>query len=321
MIHAIFIPLFAGLALFLFGMKVMEIALHRLSGAYLARSLRRFTSSPWRGLLCGTGVTALLQSSSAITVITIGFVNAGILTFPQTLGIILGTNIGTCITTELIALQINHAALPILIAAFFVWILSWLVPGGAYRSPAAARRMNAIRWLAMAVCGFSCVLLGIEVMKSIVPALQSRGLFAWFVEQSQRSLFWGVVAGAAVTAVIHSSAAAIAMTMGLASVEAISVDLGIAIILGANVGTCVTAFIAGIGSSKYGQYVAWFHIMLNVFGTALFFPLIPLLREASALIGSSPSGQLAHAQTLFNIACSLLVLPLCYLPILNKKRT
>jgi phosphate:Na+ symporter len=161
-------------------------------------------------------------------------------------------------------------------------------------------------------------MLGVEVMQTIVPELQSRGLFAWFVEQSQRSLLWGVLAGAAITALIHSSTAVIAMTMGLAAVQAVPVELGIAIVLGANVGTCATALIASIGGSRSGRFVAWAHITLNVGGALLFLPLLSLLHQASALLSDSPSGQIAHAQTLFNIACSLIALPLCYLPAISN---
>lgn len=255
MLTTILLPLVTGLIIFLAGMKIMELAMHNWAGPYLDRALERFTRTPLRGMLAGTGLTAVLQSSSAITVITIGLVNAGIMSFPRTLGIILGTNIGTCLTTELIGLNINHYALPLLLIAAAVWLAGWTLPREGGRFPRLARRLLQLRYLSLAACGFACVLLGMEVMQAIVPALQSRGLFAWFVEQSQRSLLWGIVAGAVLTAVIQSSAATIAITMGLAAVQAISVELGIAITLGANIGTCTTAFIAAIGGSKYGQPV------------------------------------------------------------------
>lgn len=317
MIAQIVVPLSIGLCIFLTGMKVMELALHQWAGSFLTGLVERFTRTPLRGLLIGTGITAALQSSSAITVITIGLVNAGIMTFPKTLGIILGTNIGTCITTELIGLNLTKLAWPLLIAAGTVWLGS-LAAGGSARSFRLRRFIHHVRSLSLAVCGFAAVMLGVEVMQTIVPALQTRGLFGWFVEQAQRSVLWGVIAGAVLTAIIHSSAATIAMTMGLAAVEAIPVELGIAIVLGANVGTCVTALIAGIGGSRSGQFVAWSHIALNVGGALLFLPLLPLLHHASALLSANPSGQIAHAQTIFNIVCSLLALPICYLPALQR---
>lgn len=319
MFSLIVLPLLIGLALFLFGMKLMELALHQWAGPYLKSLLERFTRTPWRGMLTGTGLTAILQSSSAITVITIGLVNAGIVTFPQTLGIILGTNIGTCITTELIGLPINHLGLPLLLSAAAAWFISLGISPLLHKK-VPVHWIYAFRCIFLSATGFACVLIGMEVMQTIVPAMHSRGLFVWFLERSQRSLLWGVLAGACLTAVIQSSTAAIAITMGLASVQAISVDLGIAIIIGANIGTCTTAFIASIGGSKYGQYVAWFHTFLNIGGSILFFPLIPVLHEVSSWLATKPAGQLAHAQTLYNIASSLIALPFCYLRFFKATR-
>lgn len=315
------IPLIIGLAIFLFGMKIMELALHYWAGAYLKKILKQFTETPLRGMIAGTGLTAILQSSSAITVITIGLVNAGMLTFPRTLGIILGTNIGSVLTTELIGMNINHLSIPILIFSITIWLLSWLFPAKLFLGMNSIFRwLHGIRYLSMAVGGFAFVLIGIEVMQSIVPALQSRGLLTWFLEQSQQSLLWGILAGAILTAIIQSSAATIAMAMGLASVQVFTVDVGIAIILGANIGTCATAFIASIGGSRSGQFVAWSHMILNVGGALLFFPLIPLLYEVSTWLSSNPSGQLAHAQTIYNVLCSLIALPICYLEVIRRMR-
>lgn len=319
MLQHIVLPLLVGLGVFLTGMKVMELALHQWAGPYLSRLIERFTRTPLRGLLIGTGVTAVLQSSSAITVICIGLVNTGLMTFPRTLGLILGTNIGTCLTTELIGLNLTRLALPVLLGAAAVWLGTLaLVPIRSFRT---RRWLHSVRCLSLAACGFAAVMLGVEVMQTIVPELQSRGLFAWFVDHAQRSILWGVFAGMIVTALIHSSAAVIAMTMGLASVQVVPVEVGIAIVLGANVGTCVTALIASIGASRSGRFVAWSHIALNVGGAALFLPLLPLLHQASVLLSESPSGQIAHAQTLFNIVSSLLALPLCYLPVFNNRRS
>jgi phosphate:Na+ symporter len=318
MITQIILPMLVGLGIFLTGMKVMELALHQWAGSYLTGLVERFTRTPLRGMLIGTGVTAALQSSSAITVITIGLVNARIMTFPKTLGIILGSNIGTCITTELIGLNLTKLAFPLLLASSSVWLTTLFPWPIVSRRMRFHRMLHHIRSLSLAVSGFASVMLGVEVMQTIVPALQSRGLFGWFVEQAQRSILWGVIAGAVLTAIIHSSAATIAMTMGLAAVDAIPVELGIAIVLGANVGTCATALLAAIGGSKNGQFVAWSHIALNVGGALLFLPLLPLLHESSALLAANPSGQIAHAQTIFNVVCSIIALPVCYLPVLRR---
>lgn len=309
-------PLCMGLLVFLFGMKLMEFALFQWTGSWLKAVLRRMTRSPLRGLLVGTGTTALLQSSSAVSVITIGFVNAGILTFPQTLGIILGTNIGSCITTELIGLKMGGNVTPALLLSSTVWLLTWIP---RLRSLAAvSKAMLAIRGISLSIAGFCFILLGIQFMQAIVPYLQEHGLLSWFIEHAQRSLLWGIIAGAILTAVIHSSAAAIAMTMGLAALSMIPVPLGIAIVLGANIGTCATALVASIGGSRFGQYVAYSHILLNIGGAILFYPFITQLHALSAIFTGEPSSQIAHAQTLFNLISSMLALPLCYLSVLRR---
>ena len=313
------LPLLLGLSVFLTGMKVMELALHQWAGSYLISLVERFTRTPLRGMLVGTGVTMVLQSSSAITVLTIGLVNAGIMTFPRTLGIILGTNIGTCITTELIGLNITSMGLPLIIMSAGVWIAALLPAIGRDQLPVALHRiLHHIRSLSLAAAGFGSILLGVEVMQSVVPALQSRGLFGWFIDQAQRNAVWGVMAGAVLTAIIQSGTATIAMAMGLATVDAIPVELGIAIVLGANIGTCLTAFLASIGGTKSGVLVAWSHIILNAGGVLLFLPFLPQLHFVSELMANSPSEQIARAQTVFNIVCSLIALPICYLPAMNK---
>nr|WP_150960037.1 Na/Pi symporter [Aneurinibacillus sp. XH2] len=315
MFTTIFIPMALGLAVFLLGMKVMEAALHQWAGQYLKTLLERFTKTPLRGMIASTGITAAMQSSTAVTVITIGLVNAGLMRFPQTLGIILGTNIGTCLTTELIGLNLHKHSLSIFMVSLVIWLSTFVLPDlPAY--PQLWKRH--VRNGALAVVGFSCILLGLEVMQSIIPHLRSRGLFAWFVQQSQSSLLWAMIAGAILTAIIHSGVLTITMAMSLASVQVISLDVGIAIIIGANVGTCVTALIASIGGSRYGGYVAWTHILLNVGGALLFYPLIGALGTIVSWMADSPSLQVARAQTIFNIACSLIALPLCYTPLIRR---
>ncbi|OPA78397.1 sodium:phosphate symporter [Paenibacillus selenitireducens] len=322
MFGSIVFPLLYGLSLFLFGMKLMELALNLWAGPYLTRAIAVSTKTPLRGLLFSTGITALLQSSTAVTVITMGLVNAGLLPFARSLGIILGSNIGTCLTTELIGLNINQYALPLMAGSVSIWALTVLL--AEYRPHVLHGIMDWLRpaqFLSLAVFGFALILFGIEEMKSIAPALQERGLFNWFLEQSAQSMLWGLAAGACITAIIHSSAAMIGLTMGLAAMGAIPVELGIAIVIGSNVGTCVTALIASLGGSRSGSYVAWTHIVLNVGGAILFYPLLAQLHTIAGWMTPDPSAQIAHAQTIFNIASSLLALPFCYLPVWNRMRT
>jgi phosphate:Na+ symporter len=314
MIHTILIPMLLGFAVFLCGMKLMELALHRLAGPYLTKIMEKSTATPLHGLAVGTATTAFLQSSTAVTVLAIGMVNARLLTFPRTLGIILGTNIGTCLTTELIGLNLNRLSLPLLIASICLWLVTAAL--GELRLIPALRNirwLGTVRFGSIAICGFALLLCGIMMMQAVGPAVQQSPMFAWFLGKADDSLWWGLAAGAVLTAAVHSSAAVIGLLMGFVSLGAMPLELGVAAVIGANVGTCATALLASLGGSKAGLYVACAHIALNVGGALLFMPFIRELGAAAAWFGHSPASQIAHAQTIFNIASSLLALPLCYI--------
>lgn len=317
----IVLPMLLGFAIFMAGMKLMELALHRWAGPYLRAILERATATPLHGLATGTAITAVLQSSTAVTVMTIGLVNARLMSFPRSLGLILGTNIGTCLTTELIGLNINHIAVPLMAVSILGWLSSVLLHEANPwydRSRPEPGWLVPLRFGSLALFGFGLLLLGMTVMQSIAPAVEATDMFAWFIDRAGTSVLWGLAAGAILTAAVHSSAAVIGMMMGLASFGAMPVEIGIAAVLGANVGTCVTAMLASVGGSRGGQFVAWSHLLLNVGGCLLFAPLIDLLTLASGWFAASPASQIAHAQTIFNIACSLLALPVCYLPLWSR---
>lgn len=319
MFQSILIPICYGLAIFLFGMKVMEIALARWAGPFLTSFLRKATASPLKGMGFSTIITAILQSSTAVTVLTMGLVNAGLLTYARTLGIILGSNIGTCLTTELIGLQLGQIAAPLLLLSVTIWAIAVIMND---RNIWKLRRFNPlfepIQYISLAVAGFALVMFGIRVMQSIGPTLDTYGVFGWFIEHASHNVLWGIAAGACLTALIHSSAAVIGLAMGLASSGALPVEVGIAIVLGSNVGTCVTAVIAAAGSTTAGKFVAWTHVVLNVGGAVLFMPFIKQLHQVSAWLSSDLGSQIAHSQTIFNILCSLIALPLCYLPLWKR---
>ncbi|MBM7565632.1 Na/Pi cotransporter family protein [Paenibacillus sacheonensis] len=323
MLYAIALPMLGGFVLFLSGMRTMESALQRSVGRRLHRILARFTSTPLHGLAVGTAATAVLQSSTAVTVMSIGMVNAGLLTFPRTLGIVLGTNIGTCLTTELIGLNLGKHGLPLLAFSIGLWLLTAVFgemgfAGSRTDGTGMARMLAPLRTWAVVTGGFALLLIGIRMMQSIAPAVRSTAFFDAFLSRADASVFWGLAAGIMLTAAIHSSAAVIGIVMGLAETGAMPVEVGVAIVLGANVGTCVTAVIAALGGTRSGRFVAWSHVLLNLGGAALFAPFAPQLGAAAAWLSSSPASQIAHAQTLFNVACSLLALPLCYHPRIRR---
>lgn len=337
MLTTIILPLLVGVCVFMTGMKIMELALQQWAGPSLSRVLQSFTKTPVRGLITGMIMTALLQSSGAVTVLTISMVNAGIMSFGSTLGIILGTNIGTCLTTELLGLNISSYGVPLLLVSSAIWMASWMAGplpqtiGTSGNRKAALAYTHAgqsvppqenqtgtrgwiriIRFGSLAAAGFALVLMGIRIMQSVGPALQNQGMFSWFMEHAEQSLIWGVLAGAAITALIHSSTAVIALAMGLATTNTVSPELGMAVMLGANIGTCSTAWLASLGGTRAGSFVAWAHIILNLCGAILFYPFLRELHQFVSWMTDDPSAQIARSQTVFNIVCSVLALPLCY---------
>ncbi|WP_141506079.1 Na/Pi cotransporter family protein [Paenibacillus luteus] len=319
MIDSILIPMLLGFAVFMCGMKLMELALHRLAGPFLTGVLERSTATPIHGLAIGTVTTAFLQSSTAVTVLAIGMVNAGLLTFPRTLGIILGTNIGTCITTELIGLNLNKLAIPLLAVSLAIWIATAML--GELRIVPALRNtrwLDPLRSSSVVLCGFALLLTGMGMMQGVGPAVQDSPFFSWFLDKAGENLWWGLAAGAVLTAAVHSSAAVIGIIMGFVSVGAMPIELGIAVVLGANIGTCATALLASIGGTKAGQYVAWSHVVLNAGGALLFMPFVGELTTLSEWISATAAGQIAHTQTIFNVLSSLIALPFCYLGIFRR---
>ncbi|MBP1930517.1 Na/Pi symporter [Ammoniphilus resinae] len=289
----IVIPFAVGISIFLFGMQLMNIGLNNLAANKLKEILTRFTKTPFHGFLTGTVITMIMQSSSAVSVITIGLTNARLLTFPQTIGIILGTNIGTTITTQIIALNIYEYSLPLFLIGAILWFLPW----------------HAFRCLGLTLAGFGCIFIGMEGMQFIANPIQETGIFRYLVDLGSENSVIGVLIGTAITAAIQSSTATTAITMSFISEQIIPLSMGIAIVLGSNVGTCMTAWIASFGGTISAVRVAWSHIILNLVGVLLFVPLISILASAATMITHNPSAQVAHAQTIFNVICSLAVLP------------
>ncbi|QMV40442.1 Na/Pi cotransporter family protein [Cohnella cholangitidis] len=315
MIASFIFPSLLGFALLLSGMKVMETSLQQWAGRKLSNWVSRSTETPLRGFVVGTAASALLQSSTAVTVLTIGFVNAGWLTLSRSFGIILGTNVGTCFTTELMSLQLHRYGEPLLVAGAFGWMITFVL--NEMRDASSAPRWGTtLRYVSVAVGGFGLLLVGFKLLQGMGPALRENELFEALMRHTDEYLLWGVLGGAALTALVHSSAAVIAMCMGLAATGAISPEAGVAIVLGANIGTCFTGLVASLGGGPGGRFVALSQLVLNAGGALLFYPLIGILHAAAAYISpGDPSAQIAHAQTIFNVLCSVIALPIAYLPV------
>ncbi len=289
----VIIPLATGLTLFLFGMQMMRLGLNRLSGDFLQYFLYRFTKTPFHGFFTGTIATLLLQSSSAVTVISIGLINANLITFYQSIGIVLGTNLGTVVTAEIIALNAGKLAVPLLLIA----ILFVLIPNEKHRS------------IGLFIGGFSIIFLGMDALQMIASPIQRSSFFQMMIAQQEQQIIIGLFFGMVVTAIIQSSSAMTVMTMSMMYYQGIPLAFGIAIILGSNIGTCITAVIASIGGSVGGKQIATAHILLNVLGVLLFFPIITPFSHFVEALTAYPPAQIAHAQLIFNMTSSLMVLP------------
>ncbi|MGY6212374.1 Na/Pi symporter [Cytobacillus firmus] len=284
---------FLLIGLFIYGMTLLRSGLFNLSAGSLKNWLAVVTNSPWKGTVMGTIVTAVLQSSSAVMIITIGMVSARMLTFPQTIGIILGTNIGTTFTTELITFNIE----------------SYIVPLAAAGSILAVMRNKSLRSSGLALLGLSAVFAAMRGFEYLAGSVKDNDMVNHWLLTLDGNYLFAVAAGIVLTAIIQSSTATTGIIMGFLTAGAMDLDTGIAIMLGSNIGTCVDAYLASIGSGKEAKLTAFAHIWLNCLGVAAFYPFIHVLAVAGESAASSPDVQLAHISVLFNVISSLLVLP------------
>ncbi|SFJ09176.1 Na/Pi cotransporter family protein [Thermoflavimicrobium dichotomicum] len=290
----ILFPFTIGLIVFLYGLNKMRTGFETLAGENLKGILLRFTKTPFRGFITGTITTALLQSSTAVTVLTIGFVHAGLISFTHSIGIILGTNIGTTVTTQILALNIEDFAVPFIVIGIILRLMTW----------------KNVRPLGFIISGFGFLFLGIEIIQWLIQPLKERGWIDLLIENSGNPIISGILVGAIITALIHSSSATIAITMGFYASNLVTLPFAIAVIYGSNVGTCVTGMIAAIQTNIHAKRVAIAHLILNIAGVVLFAPLIPVYIDWIPYLSDSPTTQIAHVQTLFNVICSLFVLPI-----------
>lgn len=281
------------IAIFIFGITILRIGLQNLSQNRLKEILMKMTDTPIKGLITGTIVTAILQSSSAVMVMTVGLVACGLLTFKQSIGIILGTNIGTCFTAELIAFRITDAVIPLLIIGI---VLLGIKKHIAY-------------CIGCVSFGLGCIFVAMEGLESLAYPIASIPIAHNFLELTNDSHFIAIGVGTLLSALIQSSTATTAIAMGFMSESVLALPAGIGIILGANIGTCFTAFLASIGSNHSAKLVAFAHIWLNIIGVIFFIPLIGWLSSITIQLTSIPSLQLAHAGTIFNLLSSIAVLP------------
>ena len=294
----------AGLALFLFGMHQMTKSLSALSDGTLQKKLSALTKSKIRGVLSGICMTALMQSSSAVTVMLVGLVNAGILTLYETIGVIMGANIGTTATAWLIGIA-GFAGTPL-----SAW-LNLVTLAGASLLFAAAFCIKKKLEIAAAFCGFGMLILGMHFMSDALSPLQVFPQTAQFLLYFSNP-FYGLFAGTVVTALLQSSSASVGILQALSLTGSVTIASAIPIVLGQNIGTCVTALLACIGTGKNARRTAFIHLYFNLTGAlfllAVFYGLDPAFSFYFLEKAASPAG-IAMIHTAFNLLCTILLYP------------
>ncbi len=282
--------LFGGLAIFLLGMDRMTEALKLIAGERMRDILGRLTSNRIMGLLTGAVVTAVIQSSSVTTVLVVGFISSGLMTFVQSIGVIIGANIGTTITAQIIAFKITSYALVGVAVGF----------GFSFFSKQPLRQAQGT-----ALMGLGLVFFGMSVMGDAMAPLRSSATFIDTMARLENPLF-GIFVGMVFTALVQSSSATTGIVIVLAQQGLITLETGIALILGANVGTSITALLAAIGKPREAMRAAVGHTLFNVGGVVIWLPFLGLLASTVAGLGGGTAREVANAHTFFNVANALI---------------
>lgn len=288
--------LLGGLALFLYGMQMMSAGLEDAAGNRMKQILERLTSNRFLGVAVGAGITAVIQSSSATTVMVVGFVNSGMMTLKQAVWIIMGANIGTTITGQLIALDVG--ALAPLFAFIGVVFIVFI-------------KKTIFHHYGQIIAGLGILFIGMEMMSSAMMPLRDSPAFVDLASNFSNPLI-GILAGAGFTALIQSSSASVGILQALAVSGVIGLPTAVYVLFGQNIGTCITAVLASIGTSRNAKRTTVIHLLFNVIGTAIFTIVCmatPLTSFMMSLTPDNPAAQIANTHTLFNIVTTLLLLP------------
>ncbi|HSF84462.1 MAG TPA: Na/Pi cotransporter family protein [Acidimicrobiia bacterium] len=282
--------LFGGLAIFLLGMDRMTESLRLVAGSRLRTVLAKLTSNRFTGLLTGAGVTAVIQSSSVTTVLVVGFISSGLMTLEQAISVIVGANVGTTITAQIIAFEVETLALAAVAIGFGVTFFSKRLDRQAQGN---------------VVMGLGLVFFGMTLMGDAMSPLRSSETFIDLMARLENP-FLGILVGAAFTALVQSSSATTGIVIVLAQQGLITLDTGIALVLGANVGTSITALLAALGKPRDAMRAAVAHTLFNVGGVLIWLPFLNLLSNTMADLGGGTAREIANAHTTFNVANALI---------------
>ena len=305
-----FLNFIGGISLFLFGMTLMGQALERRAGNGLKILLGRLTANKIAGLLTGLGVTAVIQSSSATTVMVVGFVNSGLMTLRQSINVIMGANIGTTVTAWILSLagiDSKNFFVSLFKPTSFTPILA-LIGIVFYMMSKSSKRKDT----GMILLGFATLMFGMETMSGAVSGLKNVPEFQQLFITFTNPIF-GVLAGAFLTAIIQSSSAAVGILQALASTGAVTYGAAVPIIMGQNIGTCITAVLSSVGTSKNAKRAALVHLCFNVIGTAVLltvFCIIKMVLKPIILTQSAGLMGIAVFHSVFNVLCTILMFPL-----------
>ena len=285
--------LLGGMGMFLYGMEMMSDGMKVTAGNSMRTILEKLTSNKYLALVVGAFVTMVIQSSSATTVMLVSFVNSGLLAFSQALGVILGSNIGSTVTAQIVAFKVTDYALLLIAVGSLMALFS---------------KKDTIKNLGFVVLGFGLLFYGMKVMSDTMKPLRSDPGFNSILTSFENP-FLGIMAGAIFTALVQSSSATTGIVITLASGGSITLEAGIPLIFGANIGTCVTALLAGLNASRDAKRVAVAHVTFNVIGVLLFCFWIPTFAEFISQTSQNIPRQIANAHTFFNIVASLVFIP------------
>jgi len=292
--------LFGGMGMFLYGMEMMSDGMKIAAGNKMRTVLEKLTSNRFLAVGVGAFVTMVIQSSSATTVMLVSFVNSGLLSFVQGLGVILGSNIGSTVTAQIVAFKVTDYALALIAVGAILALFS---------------KKDSTKNIGFVILGFGLLFYGMKVMSDTMKPLRSNDAFIRILASFENPLM-GILAGAAFTALIQSSSATTGIVITLASLPvlpgqppAITLEAGIPLIFGANIGTCVTALLAGLNASREAKRVAIAHVTFNVAGVALFCFWIPTFADWISNTSDNIPRQIANAHTIFNIIATVVFIP------------
>jgi len=285
--------LFGGMGMFLYGMEMMSDGMKVTAGNSMRTILEKLTSNKYLAVFVGAFVTMVIQSSSATTVMLVSFVNSGLLAFSQALGVILGSNIGRTVTAQIVAFKVTDYALLLIAAGALMSLFS---------------KKDTVKNLGYIILGFGLLFYGMKVMSDTMKPLRSDPAFNSILTSFENP-FLGILAGAIFTALVQSSSATTGIVITLASGGSITLEAGIPLIFGANLGTCITALLAGLNASRDAKRVAVAHITFNLIGVLLFCFWIPTFADWVSQTSQNIPRQIANAHTFFNIIASIVFLP------------